>query len=81
MCPVALCLTMYCSHVVFCAFPSLTNEAEQPGQDISVDLEEDHCGGPLIMQRKAGVSLRLDNRRRHLLFFVPPFNRLLEVSL
>lgn len=45
MCPVALCLTMYCSHVVFCAFPSLTNEAEQPGQDISVDLEEDHCGG------------------------------------
>lgn len=66
MCPVAPSLTFYCSHVVICPFPSLTNEADQPGQEVSVDLEEDYCCGPLIMQRKAGVSLLSDNRRRHL---------------
>lgn len=56
--------------LLFVPFPSLTNEAQHPGQDLSVDLEDDHCCGPLIMQRKAGMSLHLDNRRRHLLFFV-----------
>lgn len=81
MCPVAPSLTFYCSHVVICPFPSLTNEAEQPGQDVSVDLEEDHCCGPLIMQRKAGMSLSFSNRRRHLLFFALPHNRLLEVCV
>lgn len=64
MCPVPLSLSFYCHHVVIC----LSNEAEQPGQDFSVDLEKGRCCGPLIMQRKAGMSLCSDNRRRPLLF-------------
>lgn len=81
VCPLAPSLTFYCHHVVICPFPSLTNEAERPGQHASVDLEEDHCFGPLIMQRRAGTSLCVDNTRRHLLFFALPRNRLLQVCL
>lgn len=43
MSPVAPSFTFYCCHVVICPFPSLTNEAEQPGQVL--------CGpggGPLL---------------------------------
>lgn len=43
MSPVAPSLTFYCRYVVGCSLPSLTNEAEQPGQVL--------CGpggGPLL---------------------------------
>lgn len=43
MCPVAPSLTFYCHHVVICPFPSLTNEAEQPGQVL-----RGPGGGPLL---------------------------------
>lgn len=66
---------------MFVFSPFLTNGPAQPGQDVSVDLEEDLCGGSLIMQRKAGVSLCWHKRRRHLLLFAMAHNRRLEVRL
>lgn len=79
MCPSPLSLRFYCRHAVICPFPSLTNEAKQPGHDVSADLVQGHCCGPLIMQRKTGESLCLSNRRHSLLFFALPLYRLLEV--
>lgn len=54
MCLVAAALTFYCHHFI-CPFPSLTNEPEEPGQDLSVDLDEDHCCG-VINNAKKGRS-------------------------
>lgn len=81
MCPLAPSLTFYCHHVVICPFPSLTNEAGRPGQHASEDLEENHCFGSLVMQRRAGMSLCVDNRRRRLLVFALPHHRLLQVCV
>lgn len=81
MCPVAPALTFYCHHVVICPFPSLTNEPEQPGQDLSADVEEDHCCGPINNAKKAPFLFVQGDRRRHLLFFAQPPNRLLELCV
>lgn len=79
MCPATPSLRFYCHHAVICPFPSLTNEAKQPGHDVSADLEQGHCCGPLIMQRKTGVFLCVKNSRHGPLFFALPLYRLLEV--
>lgn len=61
--PAALSLAFYCSHVVIGPFPSLTNDPRQQCEDEasgpSVDLEQDHCCGSLIMQSNGSSSLCL----------------------